>query len=311
MYRMLYLVLVCLCTLWFIGCRRGADKLTTPASSTATQAPVLLPATKKNAMDGAEMILIPAGAFQMGTNEEQLADLLKNMPGYNKTYERELPQHTVQLGTYYIYKTEVTVSQYRTFCTATQRDMPKEPLWKWQDTHPIVNVSWFDAKAYADWAGAALPTEAQWEKTARGGDGRLYPWGNVWAVGKLQCSNAQLGDAKRTAPVGSFPDGASPYGVMDMAGNVWEWCADWYSEQYYKTSPERNPLGPSETEATMVGAFSNEFGSSSGQIERVQRGGDWYFGYTDYFRVSYRGSGVPTEKYSTHGFRCVVPVPEQ
>ena len=175
----------------------------------------------------------------------------------------------------------MTVAQYRQFCTATKRDMPPEPSWKWQDTHPIVNVTWFDAKAYADWAGTALPTEAQWEKAARGTDGRLYAWGNKWS------EDTSVHSVGKTAPVGSCPTGASPYGALDMTGNVWQWCADWYDPDYYATSPLTNPPGP-----------------ETGTI-RVLRGGSWGFNVTEFFRVTYRNRCSPGCKYGDYGFRCV------
>ncbi len=119
------------------------------------------------------MVRIPAGTFLMGSKAGEGSD-------------DEHPQHTVDLTGYWIYRTDVTVAQYRKFCTATGREMPDAPDWGWQDDHPVVNVDWDDANAYADWAGAALPTEAQWEKAARGTDGRIYPWGNDWDATKCQ-----------------------------------------------------------------------------------------------------------------------------
>ncbi len=237
--------------------------------------------TKTNPKDGAEMILIPAGDFLMGsTDADKLAD------------DREKPQHKVYLDAYYMYKTEVTVAQYRKFCTATDRKMPNAPDWGWQDTHPIVNVTWNDAKAYADWAGAILPTEAQWEKAARGGDGRIYPWGNTWDATK--CANRENsgnGNTTRgTHPVGSFPTGASPYGVMDMAGNAWEWCADWYGAGYYKNSPLKNPIGPATGEC------------------RVMRGGSWFNSY-GICRGALRTDGDPGDNDDGFGFRCASPGP--
>lgn len=220
-----------------------------------------IPLVVINQIDGAEMILIPEGEFIIGSLEN----------------DNEKPQRKVGLDAYYIYKTEVTVAQYRKFCEATRRNMPEEPEWGWRDDHPIVNVSWYDAAAYARWAGAALPTEAQWEKAARGVDGIEYPWGNAWDAGKAQCSANKLGDAGGPAPVGSFPAGSSPYGVLDMAGNVWEWCADWYRSDYYGTQPNT----------------------------RVLRGGSWFNSYLGFFRTTSQGNKNPTAWGDVYGFRCV------
>jgi formylglycine-generating enzyme required for sulfatase activity len=227
--------------------------------------------TKINPKDGAEMIFIPAGNFIMGSDN-------------GATDEK--PQHTVYLDGYWIYKTAVTVGQYKKFCAATGNKMPGAPPWGWIDTHPMVNVSWDDAKAYCGWAGVSLPTEAQWEKAARGIDGREYPWGNDFDKSRLQASSAKYGDANSTAAVGSFPSGASPWGALDMAGNVWEWCSDWYDENYYKSAPNKNPTGP-----------------LSGQA-RVLRGGSWYFNYPYFFRASFRYWLTPADWFNLNGFRC-------
>ena len=154
-------------------------------------------------------------------------------------------------------KYPVTVAQYRKFCEATDRKMPNAPDWGWQDSHPIVNVTWDDATAFAEWVGASLPTETQWEKAARGTDGREYPWGDTWDASK--CANG-VGHYTSPQPVGSYASGASPYGCMDMAGNVWEWCADLYEG---------------------MGHF------------RVLRGGGWRYGsshhiYTYFYDFNYR-----------------------
>jgi len=227
-----------------------------------------------NRQDGAEMVYVPAGEFLMGSKEGEGAS-------------EEHPQHKVYLDGYWIYKTEVTVAQYRKFCQATGRQMPREP-----DTHPVVNVNWDDATAYAQWAGAALPTEAQWEKAARGTDGRQYPWGNDWDAKK--CYNSVGGNAPwEPKPVGSYPDGASPYGTLDMAGNALEWCADWYDSKYYQSSPLRNPTGPATGTA------------------RLQRGGSWYFDTPDFFRAAYRVTGLPTASFESWGFRCAFGSPGQ
>lgn len=164
-----------------------------------------------NPKDGAKLVYVPAGEFIMGSNDG---------PGDEK------PQRRVYLDPYWIYKHEVTAAQYRRFCSETGRKMPNAPEWGGKDDHPIVRVTWDDAKAYADWAGVSLPTEAQWEKAARGTDGRKWPWGDMFEAAKCVCSVGT--DRTSTAPVGSMPKGASPYGCLDMAENVWEWCADWF-----------------------------------------------------------------------------------
>jgi formylglycine-generating enzyme required for sulfatase activity len=268
--------------------------------------------TKVNKIDGAEMVLIPAGEFLMGTSEEELAAWLKAHPDATREwFSHEMPQHKVYLDAYYMYKHPVTVAQYRMFCEATGRAMPLAPVWKWQDTHPIVYVTWDDAQAYAAWAGASLPTEAQWEKAARGTDGRIYPWGNEWDASKAQCSKERLGDAGRTAPVGSFPAGASPYGALDMAGNVWEWCADWYGREYYTNAPARNPPGPTEAQATLLdlpvikdGRLVWEKGKP-----RVLRGGSWSDTNPVNFRAANRFFYNPTNRNYNYGFRCVLRSP--
>ena len=200
--------------------------------------------TMVNPVDGAEMVYVPAGEFLMGSEDED-AD------------SDEDPEHTVYLDAYWIYKHEVTNAQYRQCVDEGECDVPSNvnqfnnPDF---DDHPVVFVSWYDADAYCQWAGGRLPTEAEWEKAARGTDGRKFPWGEESPT----CSLAQFRDCSgETKPVGSFPAGASPYGALDMAGNVWEWVGDWYDGGYYSQSPSENPQGP-----------------DSGEY-RVIRGGSW------------------------------------
>lgn len=224
---------------------------------------------KVNQTDGSKMITIPAGNFIMGG--EQSSD--------------EKPVHRVYLDSYQIGKNEVTVAQYRKFCKATGYKMPKAPKWGWKANHPIVNVTWEDAEAYCKWAGGRLPTEAEWEKAARGTKGRKYPWGDTWDQSK--CANGDLKLAS-TMSATSYPSSASPYGCLNMAGNVWEWCADWYDMGYYKITPARNPKGPS------TGTY------------HVLRGGGWYLNGSSGFECSHRYGSfgyTPGDNCRGFGFR--------
>lgn len=176
----------------------------------------------------------------------------------------ELPVHQVYLSTYKISKYEVTFEQYDAFCDATGRSKPDDSGWG-RGQMPVIHVSWYDAKAFCDWMSQKtgenihLPTEAQWEKAARWAIidlmvAKRYPWGNVIPT----CSMANyLPCGGKTKPVGSHPSGTSTYGVHDLAGNVWEWCSDWYLSTYYSSSPASNPTGPS------TGTY------------RILRGGGW------------------------------------
>ena len=227
-------------------------------------------------MDGAEMVLIPAGDFFMGSPEGEGRD-------------DEHPQHKVFVDTFYMDKYEVTNDQYKQFMDATGHKAPA--YWNNatynQSNHPVVGVEWYDAKAYCEWAGKRLPTEAEWEKAARGGlVGKKYPRGDSITHDDANYDVTGGKDRWRgTSPVGSFT--ANGYGLHDMAGNVWEWCADWYDAGYYAKSSEQNPAGPSSGSA------------------RVLRGGSWY-GNAYFLRAANRSYYAPTITYNNNGFRCVV-----
>jgi formylglycine-generating enzyme required for sulfatase activity len=211
-----------------------------------------------------EVVLIPAGEFLMGSNPHR-----DEHARYN-----ELPQHTLYLPDYYMAKTPVTNAQYAAFVQATGHRQPKlgwmvgkPPSGK--EDHPVVYVSWHDAVAYCEWLSEVtgkpyrLPSEAEWGKGARGTDGRIYPWGDQWDA---QRCNSREGDLYDTTPVGAYPQGASPYGLLDMAGNVWEWTRSLWGEVWkepdfsypYDHADGREDLQAKSLRVLLGGAFSDD-----------------------------------------------------
>jgi sulfatase modifying factor 1 len=225
--------------------------------------------------DGMPMVLIPAGTFIRGSND----------PAASGGDGDEKPAQQIYLPTFYIDKFEVTNANYRSFVNATNYgEAPFMRSSGFSDpTQPVVGVSWEDAMAYASWAGKRLPTEAEWEKAARGTDGRLFPWGNEL---KDREANTRLVKNRRPAPVGQFSTDSSPYGVKDMAGNVAEWVFDWYDAGYYAKAPASSPAGPDRGD------------------RRGVRGGSWDYD-PDKSRVISRNAEFPSEIGQILGFRCV------
>jgi formylglycine-generating enzyme required for sulfatase activity len=226
------------------------------------------------------MIDIPAGPFQMGCGADNIS-----------CQSDETPLRTVTLDAFQIDKYEVTNGQYRKCVSAGKCAPPRSNGSNTRDryygdaqyaAYPVIYIDWEQARAYCAWAGKRLPTAAEWEKAARGTDARIYPWGNQ----APDCRRANFEDCDGdTAQVGSRQKGASPYGVMDMAGNAWEWVADWYGASYHASSPAENPGGP-----------------PSGEYH-VLRGGSWY--YDSWFlRASHRGWNPSGLTYVARGFRC-------
>ncbi|NPV87581.1 MAG: SUMF1/EgtB/PvdO family nonheme iron enzyme [Anaerolineae bacterium] len=287
--------LVVVVLLVFAAGRAAAPLFATPtptATATSTATPTMTPtptatlgvgATMISEKDGMELVYVPAGEFEMGSQEGD--------------YD-ERPVHTVYLDAYWIDRTEVTNAMY---AKCVQDGACDEPGSRGSATrsdyygnssyadYPVINVDWHMADAYCRWAGRRLPSEAEWEKAARGTDGREYPWGDgapSCGLANYDAGNYCVGD---TSAVGSYPEGASPYGALDMAGNVWEWVADWYDANYYANSPRENPKG-----------------ASSGEY-RVVRGGSWYYVVIS-VRAANRGRSVPsvTNDTSDGGFRCAL-----
>jgi formylglycine-generating enzyme required for sulfatase activity len=229
---------------------------------------------------GAPMVWVSDGAFTMGS----LDGRAKNQPS-----------HEVYLNAFYIDQFEVTTARYATFLDATRQSEPGfvPKLWEQVDLasdgdRPVMGVNWNAAEAYCHWVGRRLLTEAEWEKAARGLDGRRYPWGNAEPAFALanygqSISSHTFTDSLR--PVGSYEAGKSPYGIYDMAGNVSEWVADWYDEKYYATSPKSNPQGPTRG------------------MEKVFRGGSFVSSSLSMKAVS-RESTLPTDKSLYVGIRC-------
>lgn len=276
-------------------------------TSTSTPAPSGPPISAAVGMvwtrpiDGMEMVFVPGGSFMMGSDPAVDTYALNN----------EQPQHEVTLDPFWIDRTEVTNAQFAAFLN--EMGNQTEGGVSWLDAadsdarideidgefqaqtgfadHPVTEVSWYGAQAYCAWADGeaitvTLPTEAQWEYAARGPEGFIYPWGNEYDASLLNDSGTTA--FAGTSPVGTFPDGGSWVGAVDMAGNVWEWTADWYDSDYYESAPAENPPGPE------TGSF------------RVLRGGGWVSN-RPFVRAAFRGNVVPDDTLSAFGFRCVAP----
>jgi len=230
--------------------------------------------------DGRTMTLIPAGPFTMGGGAEGDFD--------------EQPQRIIYLDAYYMDQYEVTHADYARFAKMLKRPMPVIPVFEDDvsllqgERQPIVGARWIDAFDYCKWAGGRLPTEAEWEKAAAGEDGRRWPWGDTF---DSRLANG-LGEEDRfrySAPVGSFSQGRSIYGLYDMSGNVAEWVSDWYDQFYYKKAPFKNPKGPD--------------GPDIGKV-LVYRGGSYAHTAHDLRAAKRLGGAHPERGENTVGFRC-------
>ncbi|MCC6139797.1 MAG: SUMF1/EgtB/PvdO family nonheme iron enzyme [Nitrospira sp.] len=226
------------------------------------------------------MVSIPAGPFEMGASGTQ-------------ALEDERPRHRVVLDAYSIDVYEVTTAQYGIFLAEAGRAAP----WLWEAVNmsrhgdrPVIGVDWRDADAYCRWKGKRLPTEAEWEKAARGADARLYPWGNQLPTNEHAnfAIGARFSYSQALMPVQSYEPGKSPFGLYQMAGNAGEWVSDWYGANYYEQSPEANPLGP-----------------KNGQF-KVLRGGSW--SDLPKYLLTYGRFKLPPETRNSYtGFRCAKP----
>ncbi len=285
----LALVVIPIFLVYLTSCSPGSSTTIRLPSGTATQAITATPAaanvspeatplvvsTKISPVDGMVMVKIPAGKFNMGKE-----DNIESADG---------PRHTVYLEDYWIDQTDVTNAMFAKCVQAGQCTFDVQHAAtdihfgnpEYVD-HPVVYITWYQAVAYCQWANRRLPSEAEWEKAARGTDERPFPWGRKPVDPTLANYNDNIGD---TTPVGKYPLGASPYGLLDMAGNVRQWVADWFDALFYRNSPLQNPLGPGLGE------------------KRVLRGGS-FKDPANGVRVTVRFEHVPGSAGLNRGFRC-------
>jgi formylglycine-generating enzyme required for sulfatase activity len=227
-----------------------------------------------NPRDGAQMVWIPPGEYVLSGRGR---------------HREETSNEAGCLSGYWIYRTPVTVAQYRRFYAEIGRSLKHRPRFGWDDSHPIVNVNWEFAQAYALWAGGSLPTEHEWERAAAGVDGRRFPWGNEWD--SHLCCNSVAGKRLGPAKVNSFPSGVTPDGVADMAGNVWEWTAGWFDTDSNGNVEKKGVLEPATPKY------------------RVLRGGCWGNESIADFLTTARTACEQDVRGETIGFRCVVRSP--
>jgi formylglycine-generating enzyme required for sulfatase activity len=313
---------------FLIGCKPGSVAPTATPEPTTEPAPRR---TRIRLSDGMAMVYVPSGEFVMGSTDEEVDEALQLCNKVHNDCQRtwfknEQPAHTVALDPFWIDRTEVTNAQFAAFLNEQGDEAEGEMSWLnvWLDLesdyclieqvggkfrpkngyadHPMILVSWYGAATYCQWAGGRLPTEAEWEYAARGPDRPMYPWGDTFDGARLNycdanCTFERWKDSvyddgyARTAPVGNYLGGESWCGAVDMAGNVWEWVADWYAEDTYARSPSRNPQG-----------------ADSGQF-RVQRGGSWINDMKD-MRSALRNRYPSSWQDHAVGFRCAVPIRE-
>ena len=231
--------------------------------------------SRVSSADGMTEVLVPAGQFRMGTDE--------------KGVQKNRPAHLVEVSAFWIDQTEVSNAMYALCVAAGTCPLPaagQNPFYgdSKYDNYPVVYVTWDAADTYCRWAGRRLPTDAEWEKAARGTDGRIYPWGNNPPDMSLANYNLNIGGA---LPVDRYPLGASPYGALNMAGNVREWVSDWFHEFYYLVAPQVDPQGPPETGRKSL------------------RGGS-YLDDANEMRVFNRFDHEPNSPGENRGFRCAV-----
>lgn len=252
-----------------------------PSALQPTDTPTVPTETQQPILQSVEMILIPAGEFRMGNSNITPKDI-----------QNVKPAHDVFLGDYYIDKYEVTNGAYTLCEKAGVCKRPyslisfARPQGYYSDpgyaNYPVIYVDWNMAKTYCEWRDARLPTEAEWEKAARGTSNKYFPWGS----NKIDCKYARYGACGRdTSEVGIHPDGVSSYGIHDLAGNVWEWLSDFYGVDYYSLSPSNNPQGPATSEY------------------HVARGGAWN-SESEQLHVTFRNRFRPSYNYYNLGFRC-------
>lgn len=286
----------------------GGQSVSTPSaepSPAPTAPPTLTPGQSRVDPQGIEQVWVPAGSFGMGSTEADVQNVLAANPSswVKSALPSEQPQHTVQLTNgYWIDKYEVTDTSFQAFITAggySKKELWSEAGWKWLDGKstrnpcrplsgkpdlPCVNVTWYEAEAYARWRSGRLPTEAEWEFAARGPNSLIYPWGNTFNEKK-----ANVISKTGLKPVGSYADGVSWIGAHDMAGNAMEWVQDWLSGTYYQQNAGTDPIGPA------TGA------------RKVEKGG-WWGSNPFVARSAYRHYEDPPEYADGHiGFRIVTP----
>jgi len=303
---------------------------TPPVPPTATPEPtheLAVVETQTRPRDGMVMINVPAGQFEMGTNDAQVDEALRACNELSDDCEREWfkneqPAHTVALDAFWIDQTEVTNAMFTAFLNERGNQVQDGVRWlepgagRWgivyghiendgvfrpqtgYEDFPVIEVSWYGAAAYCSWTGGRLPTEAEWEYATRGPQAVVYPWGNTFdGIRVNYCDVSCPQDWRDTdfddgfaqyAPVGSYTGGASWCGALDMAGNVWEWVSDWWSDDYYAHSPTNNPQGP-----------------DSGTI-RIARGGSWYDESWRLRSAQRKGSSHSSYRMHWVGFRCAV-----